>query len=183
MTNDNDNRNDNENDNGNDQSNDHGNDRGSPERRTDWREAIWSVPRPFVFAYFALVTGLGWPTLTYILWQTAPSVAAVWWQWPFELVIAAAPQGLVVGGGIAMYALFTVQGAAFLMVLYDYAINRWVKPVIKRHQDAGRAEGREEGIALGRKESSQEWRAWLQRKNAAESQGLPFDEPPPDAET
>ena len=73
------------------------------------------------------------------------------------------------------------------MVLYDYASNRWVKPVIKRHQDAGRAEGREEGISIGhtagRREASQEWRAWLQRKNAAESQGLPFDEPPPDAES
>lgn len=175
MTNDNhnpnDNGNDNENGNGNDQSNGHGNDRGGPERRTDWREAIWSVPRPFVFAYFALVTGLGWPTLTYILWQTAPSVNAVWWQWPFELIIAAAPRGLVVGGGIAMYALFTVQGAAFLMVLYDYAINRWVKPVIKRHQDAGKEQGRQE--------ADREWEEWADRKADAESRGLPFDEPRP----
>ena len=163
--------------------NENGNDQG----RADWREAIWSVPRPFVFAYFALVTGLGWPTLTYILWQTAPGVNAVWWRWPFELIIAAAPQGLVVGGGIAMYALFTVQGAAFLMVLYDYAINRWVKPVIKRHQDAGRAEGREEGISigreegvvLGREESDREWAEWADRKADAESRGLPFDEPRP----
>ena len=75
------------------------------------------------------------------------------------------------------------------MVLYDYAINRWVKPVIKRHQDAGRAEGREEGIALGleegitigRQEADRQWVEWLARKNAAESQGLPFDEPRPSA--
>ena len=60
------------------------------------------------------------------------------------------------------------------MVLYEYAINRWVKPVIKRHQDAGRAEGREEAY--------QEWRAWLRRKDAAESQGLTFDEPEPGGE-
>ena len=68
------------------------------------------------------------------------------------------------------------------MVLYDYAINRWVKPVIKRHQDAGRAEGREEGINIGREEGREEFRAWLRRKDAAESQGLPFDEPEPGTE-
>ena len=68
------------------------------------------------------------------------------------------------------------------MVLYEFAINRWVKPVIERHKDAGREEGLEEGIAIGRKEAYQEMQAWLQRKNAAESQGLPFDEPPPGAE-
>ena len=155
--------------------------------RSDWREAIWSVPRHFVFAYFALVTGIGWPTLTYILWQTASGVDAVWSRWPFELVIAAAPRMLTVGGGIAIYALFTVQGAAFLMVLYEFAVNRWVKPVIKRHKDEGRAEGREEGITMGLEEgittglerADQQWREWLARKTDAESRGLPFDDPPP----
>ena len=53
------------------------------------------------------------------------------------------------------------------MVLYEYAINRWVKPVIERHKEEAR------------QEAHQEWRAWLQRKDAAESRGLPFDEPRP----
>lgn len=69
------------------------------------------------------------------------------------------------------------------MVLYEYAINRWVKPVIERHKEEGRQEGRQEGLAIGQKEgrkiAHQEWRAWLQRKDAAESRGLPFDEPRP----
>ena len=58
------------------------------------------------------------------------------------------------------------------MVLYQFAINQWVKPVIKRHKDAGRAEGRQE--------ANREWDEWLARKNAAESQGMPFAEPRPD---
>ena len=62
------------------------------------------------------------------------------------------------------------------MVLYQFAINQWVKPVIKRHKDAGRAEGRQEG----RQEANREWDEWLARKNAAESQGMPFAEPRPD---
>lgn len=151
------------------------------DRRADWREAIWSVPRHFVFAYFALVTGIGWPTLTYILWQTALGVNAVWWRWPFELLIAAAPRMLNTGGSIAIYALFTVQGAAFLMVLYEFAVNRWVKPVIKRHKDEGRLEGREEGITTGLERADQQWADWLARKTDAESRGLPFDDPPPNA--
>ena len=75
------------------------------------------------------------------------------------------------------------------MVLYQYAVNRWVKPVINRNVEAGRAEGRAEGITEGRAEgitegrteADQEWAGWLARKEAAESQGLPFDEPPPNA--
>ena len=75
------------------------------------------------------------------------------------------------------------------MVLYQYAVNRWVKPVINRNVEAGRAEGRAEGITegraegvtVGRAEADQEWAGWLARKEAAERQGLPFDEPPPNA--
>ena len=70
------------------------------------------------------------------------------------------------------------------MVLYQYAIERWVKPIINRNVEAGRAAGLEEGIAKGvakgREESNREWRAWLARKADAESRGLPFDEPTPD---
>ncbi len=62
------------------------------------------------------------------------------------------------------------------MALYQFAINQWVKSVIKRHKDAGRAEGRQEG----RQEANREWAEWLARKSDAESQGIPFTEPRPD---
>ena len=65
------------------------------------------------------------------------------------------------------------------MVLYQFAVNKWVKPVIQRHKDAGRAEGRVEGLSEGRAEANRAWEAWLERKAAAESKGLPFDEPQP----
>ena len=57
------------------------------------------------------------------------------------------------------------------MVLYQFAVNKWVKPVIQRHKDAGRAEGYAE--------ANRAWQAWMERKAAAESKGLPFDEPRP----
>ena len=73
------------------------------------------------------------------------------------------------------------------MVMYQFAIDKWVKPVIQRHRDAGRAQGRAEGRIEGRAkgraeglaDANQAWKSWLERKTAAESKGLPFDEPRP----
>ena len=90
------------------------------------------------------------------------------------------------------------------MSLYHIITNRFVKPVIESHEARGEARGetigeargeaRGEAIGEARGEARGEaigearghaaerkmWRDWLDRKNAAESQGLPFDEPPPD---
>ena len=59
------------------------------------------------------------------------------------------------------------------MVLYQYAVNKWVKPIINRNVEAGRAAGVEEGMEKGkgegREKSNREWRAWLARRADAES--------------
>ena len=57
------------------------------------------------------------------------------------------------------------------MSLYQAMVNRFVIPVIEKHRDEGRAEGRVETNA--------EWGAWNRRRIDAEARGLPFDEPPP----
>ena len=36
-----------------------------------------------------------------------------------------------------------------------------------------------EGRELGRQQERQRWEAWLQRREEAEANNLPFDEPPP----
>ena len=53
------------------------------------------------------------------------------------------------------------------MSLYHMIANRWVKPVIEKHQEEGR------------QEACREFQEWLNRQEEAESQGLSFDEPPP----
>ena len=53
------------------------------------------------------------------------------------------------------------------MVIYQSLVNRFVTPVIQRHE----ARATQARDAL--------WRAWLQRKQEAEDQGLDFNEPPP----
>ncbi len=137
---------------------------------SNWREAIWSIPRSFVLSYFGLVTLLGLPTVVVIIWEKAGEIDAAWWLWHTTVIRAAAPECGQIGIGIAFSALVTVQGAAFFMVLYQFAVNKWVKPVIQKHKDEGRAE------------ANREWEAWLQRKAKAENEGRPFDEPQPGAE-
>ena len=66
------------------------------------------------------------------------------------------------------------------MVLYEFAINRWGKPVIERHKDAGREEGIAIGRDDGRQKANREWAEWLTRKTDAENRGQPFTEPRPD---
>ena len=150
--------------------------RESASRSFNWREAIWSIPRPFVLLYFALLTIQGWPAMTAIIWEQAQMVTASglkWynWAWHTEVVRAAAPEVGQVGIGIAIYTLVTVQGVAFLMVLYNFMLEAGrhylIRPVIKRQEERGEAR------------ADQEWEDWLARKESAESQGQPFDEPPP----
>ncbi len=43
----------------------------------------------------------------------------------------------------------------------------------------GREEGRTEGRTEGRHEQQERWLQWLERRQQAEANGLPFDEPPP----
>ena len=70
------------------------------------------------------------------------------------------------------------------MTLSQWITANWVTPYIQKVEARGRAEGISEGLSQGISQgvakSNAEWRAWLGRKDAAEAQGLAFDEPPPD---
>ena len=69
------------------------------------------------------------------------------------------------------------------MALYQFLTNALTKPAIERNiakgREKGRVEGRAEGLAEGLAEANRRWGEWLQRRNDAEAEGRPFDEPPP----
>ena len=75
-----------------------------------------------------------------------------------------------------------------LMTLSQWITANWVTPYIQKAEARGEARGRAEGISEGLSQgisqgvakSNAEWHAWLERKDAAEAQGIAFDEPPPD---
>ena len=66
------------------------------------------------------------------------------------------------------------------MTLSQWITANLVTPYIQKVEARGRAKGISEGISQGVAKSNAEWRVWLERKDAAEAQGLAFDEPSPD---
>lgn len=105
------------------------------------------------YIIWALLTGL----LSYARIVTAERLPLTWPEIAIISIIAAA-----VSVGIAFPLAFgIVEGTR--MVLAEFR---------KRfYRDQGREEGREERDRL--------WEAWLERREAAEREGRPFDEPPP----
>jgi hypothetical protein len=66
-----------------------------------------------------------------------------------------------------------------LMILYNI-VKEQIEARQNRRIQKAEERGRAEGIAEGKARALQEWREWLERKEAAEAAGEPFNEPPPD---
>ena len=102
------------------------------------REAMWSVPRPFKHAYFALLVALGTPPLVVIIAESAATVGGEsWWMNVIQTIILSATRFAPVGLGAAIALLIVVHIGAILMSLYHAIANRWVKPVIEDHEARG----------------------------------------------
>ena len=153
------------------------------------RESIWSIYRRDARTFFRLVGLLWLVALVYIgyktlnrpadEWKAAASVT--WWQTAGDFALAVLSDFGGVAIGIAILSMLLTRPlnltGELLMSLYQAMVNRFVTPVI----EARRNEGRQLGSgAEGRAERDAEWRAWNRRRMAAEAQGLPFTEPPPD---
>ena len=168
----------------------------------DERTAIWSIPKPLVPVYFLVFIGASvWTIYELVQLRMAEYCGFVWtiaaagendclatWN---TLVREVAAEYAPVGVGLAIGALIAVHGAAGIMALYQFLTNALTKPAIERNiakgREEGRVEGREEGRVEGRvegrteglAEANRRWGEWLQRRNDAEAEGRPFDEPPP----
>ena len=92
---------------------------------------------------------------------------------------------------ILIYSIATTIAMDFLggtlMVTARYLGNKFVQPLIERHKAegrvegiaVGRVEGITEGIATGEAAERRRWTEWNSRRVDAERAGVPFDEPPP----
>ena len=132
------------------------------------RDSIWSIPLGRRALYFALFTGYALAGIGFLVWYHVFEYAADTWP----QTVLAITQGIgITTVGAAGLALLTIEGPRTFMVVADYITQRWLNPLKERL--------REEGRAQGRAESRAEWAAWNERRMAAESNGEPFDEPPP----
>ena len=87
---------------------------------------------------------------------------------------------------------FALPAAYILTEVIDMVFGTWYRQRTRqRAQEEGMREGLEKGIQEGREKGMQEgrqegrqeqqerWLQWLDRRQQAEANGLPFDEPPP----
>ena len=54
-----------------------------------------------------------------------------------------------------------------------------IPATVKKLKDEGRKEGIEQGIERGIERERAQWVDWLRRREEAEANNRPFDEPPP----
>ena len=71
--------------------------------------------------------------------------------------------------------MVAVSAGATLAINIFWEVFGSMLQLIPKVREAIRAEGRAEGEA----ETNRKWREYLERRDAAERAGLPFDEPPP----
>ena len=101
------------------------------------------------------------------------------WDVPGDTPLDGAPSGIVKAGGLlAPLAILSVT----LMVLVVEGGKMVADAFRERLHQTERRRGREEGREAGREEERAKWQDWLERKQAAELENRPFDEPPPGAE-
>ena len=143
---------------------------------SDDREAIWSIPRIFQVVYFLIFIGICVPMIMNIVQEEIAAHPGANWV---RLARESASEFAAVGVGAAIGSLIAVQGGAIILSLYHIITNRFTKPIIEEHRE----EGREEGRFQGEQRANKAWREWLTRRDEAEDQGIPFDEPPPDQQT
>ena len=110
----------------------------------------------------------------WILYFIGYLIAIVALSWHFRddlragenwIFLLAAIFGAAAGSASAVAIIVETGGRLVLLI----------PPAVRKIMERGREEGREEG----RQAERAEWEAWLARRNEAEANNLPFDEPPP----
>ncbi|MCY3559805.1 MAG: hypothetical protein OXH20_01330 [bacterium] len=98
------------------------------------------------------------------------------WDFLGSTALGAAPAGIVrMGSSLAPLVVVSVT----LMVLVVEGGTMVADAFRKQLQERARQRGREEGLAEGQEKERARWEEWLARKQAAELENRPFDEPPP----
>ena len=82
-----------------------------------------------------------------------------------RIYLLAAIFGVAAGAASAVAIIVEVGGRLMLLI----------PAAVKKILEQGREQGREEG----RMEERAEWEAWIRRREQAEANQAPFDEPPP----
>lgn len=164
------------------------------------RESIWSVAQRWLPWCLGLIFSLtiGW--IAFIAWvegtsQGHDNIAGT--------IIAVVNKGASAVPLIVISAMFTVTAldttGGGIMVTYRWLSNKILKPqeerirakAQKEVQEEAKAQGLSQGLSQGlaqgltqgqkegREQMQRMWEDWFRRREEAEREGEPFDEPPP----
>lgn len=158
-------------------------DSGQAEPPQQDRDSIWSIPPARRALYFGLFTLYALAGIGFLVWYHVFEVGSD--SWPETILSITQGIGLHTVGAAGL-ALLTIEGPNTIMVVGDYLRKRLIEPLEERRrqeaeqrQREAREKGLAEGLAEGRAQGQAAWEAWNERRLAAEANGEPFDELPP----
>ena len=136
--------------------------------RDEETQAVWSIRQTSIPAYF-IVSGLLFVLFNGLyVWRglvnAIPGTATA------DSILAALREASGMVPWIVLSTILLVEGRYMLVEQY-----------LKARYYKGVEAGMEVGEEKGRQELQQQWLAWLERQQAAQREGRPFDEPPPAA--
>lgn len=147
------------------------------------RDSIWSIRRKHADTFFATLFTLWTATAMAVSFAHRIDHSRPENQHAAEYITRAALEILIMMGpatiAIVVVAMIltpplTIAGGA-IVITYESLKARWVTPVIERHEARGEARGEAR--------ANQRWNEWWERRQEAESNNLPFDEPPPSSQS
>ena len=149
----------------------------SPTPRLEDHVSIWSIQAKDAGTFFRILAVLWLVALLRIGYNAMEraDVPLVGWQNAVDFALAVLGEFGNVGIGTAMLAMLLTRPVNWMgetaMTFYQAMVNRFVIPVIEKH--------REEGREQGKSQAHEEWIAWNRRRVEADRQGRDFDESPP----
>lgn len=103
--------------------------------------------------------------LAVLVFLLARHWGALKWEGESYVLLLAAIFGVAAGSALT-FTICTEFGGRMVLL---------IPAAVRKLKAEGKAEGVREGIQM----ANQRWVGWLERRSAAERDGLPFDEPPP----
>ena len=149
------------------------------------RESIWSIRRKHTDTFF---------TTLFTLWLTAAVIITLIYvndhqkpetmtntQWVMRSIVAILPElgGITIALVLVSMILNRRLRIAGAVIVLTYEKLKEMMVLSQRRKF--RAEGQVLGEALGEARAHKAWTEWLERKQAAERNQLPFDESPPNS--
>ena len=129
---------------------------------SDEQVSIWAVRRKLFAAYF----------ITFSLLFALISGIAAWLSWSPVFNVRDAAELAMTAMGLASGRVLWLAAFSIITVEVSNVIVEYL--IVDRYK-----RGKSEGIKEGVKGERSKWQAWYERQQAAQREGLPFDEPPP----